>query len=58
MMYTIYMAKNTKHRPSYPALHNRPLTYKFWNEKTISLAVTAVKEGHSQRRVAEDQDQH
>ena len=54
-MYKIYVAKNARHQPAYhTAPHSRPFTYKNWNEKTVSLAVKAVKGGHSQRRVAEE----
>ena len=54
-MCKIYVAKNARHQPAYnTAPHNRPFTYKNWNEKTISLAVKAVKGGHSRHRVAEE----
>ena len=47
------MVKHDKHWPEYhTAPYNRPFSYK--SCKTISLYVKAVKEGHSQRRTAEE----
>lgn len=54
-MSQIYVAKSARHQPVYhSAPYNRPPSYKSWNTKTISLAVKAVNEGHSQRRAAEE----
>lgn len=48
---------NTKvrHQPAYPmATHSRPLTYKNWSTKQLGFALGAIRDGHSQRRVAEE----
>lgn len=36
------------------ASHSRPLTYKNWSTKQLGFALSAIREGHSQRRVAEE----